>query len=367
MTIYSNPEDEVIDGQNIELEEIQSEEEDSLEGITRYELFTYPADFTLEVLHNKLKEGEIEIPKLQRRFVWTQYQASRLIESFLLGLPVPPVFMYAEKRSEKLMVVDGQQRLKTIHFFFEGIFGEEHAGKKTVFRLNLNEKSPFEGKSFVDLKKEDKRLLKRQVLRAFVMKQVDPSDNNSIFHVFERLNTGGTQLTNQEVRNCIYSGAFNELLIELNKEDSWRKIIGKEKSDRRLRDVELILRFLALYYENPSYEKPMKDFLTNFMIFHRNGAKNSEFKEVFLSTSAEILSSLGNKPFHIRAGLNTAVFDSVYVAFASKGRTIPENMAKRYSSLIENSDFQKLTSGATTDVDTVKNRIALAKEILFGE
>jgi hypothetical protein len=355
------------DAQKFYLENIQSEEEDSNLGTTKYELFTYPADFTLEVLHSKIRAHEIEIPKLQRQFVWSQMQSSRLIESFLYGLPVPPVFMYAEKGSERLMVVDGQQRLKTIFFYFEETFGEEHAGKKTVFRLKLHENSPYDGKRFSDLKDEDQRLLKRQVLRMLIMKQVDPNDNSSIFHVFERLNTGGTQLNNQEVRNCIYSGPFNDLLLELNEDENWRKIVGKILPDKRYRDVELVLRFLALFFKNQSYTKPMKDFLTNFMINNKSGSDNQYHAKIFKSTAQKVLTYLGDKPFHIRAGLNAAVFDSVFVAFAGHENGIPEDVNDRYKALIDSEEFKELTSGATTDVDTVKQRINLAKKTLFGE
>lgn len=352
---------------DIEVEAIPGEEADRTAGATRYELFTYPADYTLEVLNQKLQTDEIEIPTLQRRFVWSQKQASRLIESFLLGLPVPPVFMYAEKKSETLMVVDGQQRLRSIKYFFDGSFGEEKLGKKSVFRLQIDDKSRFNGLTFSDLKDEDKRLLKRQVLRAFVMKQVDPNDNSSIFHVFERLNTGGTQLANQEVRNCVYAGKFNDLLHELNSLKEWRKIVGKEYPDKRLRDMELVLRFIALYKKPLSdYLKPMKDFLTNFMIANRDGKNNDEFENIFLQTSKKVLSELGEKPFHIKAGLNTAVYDSVFCAFAKNIHLNVNNLKQKYDALIQDTEFLALTSGSTTDVENVKRRFAIATDYLFG-
>src|SRR5271168_2668706 len=147
-----------------------------------YDLFTYPADFTLEVLHQKLSVNkDIIIPRFQRKFVWSVVQASRLIESFLLGLPVPPVFLYSERNSDKLLVVDGQQRLRSVSYFFNGYFGEEEGGKRNVFRLKLGERSKWDGLSIADLTPEDHSKLKNGVLRSYVMKQTNSDDNKSIW------------------------------------------------------------------------------------------------------------------------------------------------------------------------------------------
>src|ERR1051325_3248391 len=105
-------------------EAIESEELDRENSPPTYEINVYPADFTLEGLKKKLEDKELKLPEFQRSFVWTQKQASKLIESFLLGLPVPPVFLYVDRKDGKFLVVDGQQRLKTIQYFFDGYFGE---------------------------------------------------------------------------------------------------------------------------------------------------------------------------------------------------------------------------------------------------
>ncbi|MGH3842538.1 MAG: DUF262 domain-containing protein, partial [Pseudonocardiaceae bacterium] len=90
----------------------------------------------------------IEDPRLPKRFVWSQVQASKLIESFLVGLPVPSIFLYTERGSENLLVVDGQQRLRSVFYYFEGLFGEERRGQRPVFRLKgISEESPYYGKT----------------------------------------------------------------------------------------------------------------------------------------------------------------------------------------------------------------------------
>ncbi|MBI4661584.1 MAG: DUF262 domain-containing protein [Verrucomicrobia bacterium] len=354
----------------LDLEPLASEAADAEAGPIRYELFTFPADFTLEVLHQKWKNREILIPPMQRGFVWTQYQASRLIESFLLGLPVPSIFLYVERGTEKYLVVDGQQRLRSIFYFLEESFGEEKSGRRTVFRLTLPDASPsqpnpWNGKKFSELRSEDALKLKNSILRAFIMKQVQPGDDTSIYHVFERLNTGGTLLTPQEVRNAVYGGPFNEMLHELNEITAWREILGKPKPDPRLRDIELMLRFLALYKSGSEYEKPMKTFLTDFMRDHRQGQINPELRPGFVRATESIRKSLGAKPFHLRAGLNAPVFDAVSVAFARHSGRAPKDIRERYDRLLKNEDFEKWTRRATTDVEAVKHRISLAAKYLF--
>lgn len=353
---------------DLELEPITSEDEDYESAPPDYQISTYPADFTLEVLHQKWKADEILIPNFQRRFVWKQVQASKLIESFLVGLPVPAVFLYSERKSQKFFVIDGQQRLKSIFYFFEGYFGDEIQGARKVFRLaGLSPDSTFNNKSYEDLREEDKRRLKNSVLRAFVVQQLDPEDDTSMYHIFERLNTGGTLLANQEIRDCVYHGSFVELLNEINKNPSWRRILGKEQPDTHKKDIELIVRFFAMR-DVSVYKKPMKDWLSKFMKKNRNASKDvlGAVRNVFEKTCDKIIETLGDKPFHIRAGLNAAVFDAVMTAFSKHLDAIPADIAERYNRLIKDEEFIRSTSAATTDVDTVKERQKKAESMLFG-
>ncbi len=105
-------------------EPIESELADHDAALRSYEVLTYPADFTLELLVGKWNKGEINIAQGQRKFVWNQAKASKLVESFLIGLPVPPIYFYQDKDDNNLLVVDGQQRLKSIVYFFSGLFGD---------------------------------------------------------------------------------------------------------------------------------------------------------------------------------------------------------------------------------------------------
>jgi hypothetical protein len=355
---------------DVEIEQIKAEDEDYESAPPQYLIATYPADFTLEVLYSKWKAGDIEIPPFQRKFVWKIGQSSKLIESFLCGLPVPAIYLYTDRASQKHLVIDGQQRLKSIFYFFEGFFGEEARRKRTVFRLEgLSDKSEWTGKSFEDFDDAGKRRLRNSVLRSFIVQQLDPEDDTSIYHIFERLNTGGTLLTNQEVRNCVYGGKLNNLLIDLNNNTDWRLILGKSKPDSRLKDIELMVRFFAFNYNFSNYEKPQKDFLSKFMKRNRNPSDEymRQLREVFEKTCKTIISALGNKPFHVRTGLNSAVYDSVMVAFAKHLDQVTTNVKEKYTTLLRNENFLRFTSDHTTDVETVRERFALANSILFEE
>ena len=352
---------------DLKLEPVDSEEEDYESAPPGYQIATYPADYTLEVLHQKWKSDEIEIPDFQRRFVWKQSQASKLIESFLVGLPVPAVFFYSERRSQKYLVIDGQQRLKSVFFYFEGYFGPKKKGRHAVFQLRgLNQQSPFHDRAFEDLLEEDQRKLKNAVLRTFIVQQLDPKDDTSMYHIFERLNTGGTFLANQEIRNCIHHGRFSKFLEEINKVDDWRRILGKTEPDARKRDVELILRFLAMQ-DSDSYKKPMKDYLSKFMRKNETPNKNvlKETRSLFEQTCSAVVANLGEKPFHIRSGLNVAVLDAVMTAFSRHLDEIPEDILERYDELIKDENFERNTRSSTTDVEVVQARLRQAAAQLF--
>lgn len=351
------------------LEEIQSEELDLESTPATYEVITYPADFTLEGLVSKYKKGTLTIPGFQRNYVWNIKQASRLIESFLLGLPVPAIFLFTDEVNNEQLVLDGQQRLMSIVYFFDGYFGEsDKTGRKKVFKLTgLNENSPYFNKTYADLEDSDQAAFNKlndSVLRAFVVKQITPNGNTSVYHIFERLNTGGTQLVGQEIRNCVYHGEFNNLLCELNQYPNWRRIFGNEAPHKRQKDVELILRFFSFYENGHNYERPIKDFMSNFMREnqHLSQPERERFEDLFKSTCDKIVTFLGEKPFHIWSGLNVAVFDSTFTTLAKFG--FPDDLNDRFTALKADDDFIRGVRGATADESIVELRMKLAESYL---
>ena len=344
-----------------------SEEDEDLH--IEYDIAVYPSDYTLRIISDMWNNDEILLPDFQRGFVWSMKQASQLVESFLIGLPVPPVFFYIDEEYHNL-VVDGQQRISSIAYFLSGYFGKETpSGKRNVFRLQgLSENSPYSRKTFDELDSSDKRKLENSVLRAINIRQLSPKhDNSSIFHIFERLNTGGTALKSQEIRNCVYHGPLVEALNKLNGLAGWRDIIGQPNFQKHQRDVEMILRIFSFWERWEDYEKPMKRFLNEQMASYQDGdlSKFYKFGEDFRK-AVEIIGRLNNKkPFHIRGPLNLAALDSVFSLIIRNVDRIPENLEERLENLLADELFRNSIQVSTSDNLSVKTRMTIANRVLF--
>lgn len=346
--------------------EIENDESDEDEGLVSYEIATFPSDFTLGGIYQMWKDKEITIPEFQREYVWGIKQASLLVESFLLGLPVPPVFFYIDDENKNL-VIDGQQRITSMAFYFDGFFGfESIQGKKQVFRLmGLDERSPYFKKKFSDLTETDQRKLRNSVLRAINVKQLSPVENNtSIYHIFERLNTGGTPLKPQEIRNVVFRGEFVAELRELNKDANWRKILGKNNYDKHQADVELVLRIFALSYYLDEYERPMKEFLNQAMKKNQGGTTKfaKDFKKLFPKVAERIITDLGEKPFHRRGPMNTAFLDATFCTLLMYFDSIPDDLSKRFQEFAEDGEMDDYSTLGTTDKNNVNGRFDLASD-----
>jgi hypothetical protein len=356
----------IAEDEDLELEEEVEEDEAPIS----FDIASYPSDLTLSVVKEMWDNGDIEIPEYQRNFVWTIKQSSLLVESFLLGLPVPQVFFYVDA-TNKNQVIDGQQRIVSIASFLDGHFGQESIhGKKQVFRLTgLNPRSPFAKKRFADLSEADQRKFRSAVLRAINIRQLHPKGAaTSVYHIFERLNTGGTPLRPQEIRNCVFLGDFVRILRDLNANRDWRSILGKTTFDKHQKDVELLLRVFALAEHFPSYDKPMKEFLNRVMSEERSGSSErvSRFAAAFPRVAERIVNELGPKPFHIRGPMNASALDAVFATLVRKPSSIPVDLADRYAALRENDEFQKNTYYGTSDRAVVLRRFAVAEEHLFA-
>lgn len=329
------------------------------------------ADLYIKSLIDLWKTKDLKIPFFQRKFVWTLRQASLFIESLLSNLPIPALMFYKDQ-SEYQYIIDGQQRTKSI-LYFTGAIGldevDEDNQKFLNFRLiGLAEDSPYKNKRFNDLDPSIRRKLLNRTLPITTVKVNDDSDLPKIFEIFRRLNTGGTPLTKQEIRNCICAGNFNEFLIVLNENKEWQSFITSENDRKRQRDVELILRFFALYETYKQYKRPMDEYLTLYFEAHRNidEIEREEKTTLFNTVVSAIYNSLGRRPFHIKNGLNSGVCDSVMVAFANNINNIPSDIKDRFHTLTHNNEFYKYCGKNINDNESVKCRIQIATEYLFG-
>lgn len=322
---------------------------------------SYGADLSVDSLVDKLKNGDIKLPRFQRRFVWSQAQASRFIESLLLGLPVPGIFLYREPVSGRLIVVDGHQRLQSLRNFYEDRFRGRNFSLKGV-------SEPLTGLSYATLWGHGRWTLDNSIVHATIFQKVDPTvDNSSVFEVFERLNGAGTPLLPQEIRECIYRGSFNRLLRQLNQGSAWRKIYGPVSD--RARDKELILRFFALKHREDHYSRPLKHFLNEYL--EENARASSEWIEQrrveFMTVTECAATWLPREAF--RRGsikLNAAITDAILVGLSHRLDLGPivnrASLGTIATKLRDNENFLYVTDRSTTDASSVRARIDQAKK-----
>jgi hypothetical protein len=348
-------------------DELTTEEEADEAPYVEFDISVSPSDPSLELLAQQIERGDIIIPFYQRKYVWKIEQASKLVESFLMGLPVPQVFLYVNA-DDQLEVIDGQQRLMSIKYFIDGLFGEEDdRGRKQVFKLKgLSERSEFNGKTFNDLTPKDQRRFRNSTLRAINIKQLKPSlRNDSVFHIFERLNTGGTQLKPQEIRNAVYRGSIVDKLRELNDTPGWRDILGIARADKNQKDIELILRLFSLFQSWDNYEKPMLRYLNKMMDGDRNfESKRAKLFAVRFPKVVKKINQALTKPFRPRGVINSAVLEAVMITLLENDDIEADDLKRQYTKLLQNQKFLEVITGGTTDTLVLKSRIGLAKQML---
>lgn len=344
----------------VEVETVEDATDDDGPMSLRYAIMSYGSDMPVDGIVGRMERGDIFVPPFQRKYVWTPRQASRFVESLLLGLPVPGIFLFREPDTRKHMVVDGQQRLRTLQHYYGGTFPNGRA-----FRLS-GVSTQLEGQAYRDLTDSDRRELDDSLVHATIFEQMEPGDDrSSIYDVFERLNTGGTHLRPQEIRACLYRGGLNDLLFELAAEPSWRQLYLSQNS--RKKDEEIILRFLALVYRAEEYERPMKRFLSRFMEENRHPTdeQREEFRQVFVKTVGEVAGVLGPKALRPEKSLNVAVTDATLVGLAHRLKRGPivdkGGLEAAHKELLLALGKEELYRTGTTDKKRLERRIELAR------
>ena len=361
--------DEIIDRHDEDVEDETAGEKTVAPLV--YNITSYGADYDVAGLVNRMRKDDIIIPSFQRAFVWKEEDASSFIESLLLGLPVPGIFLANERETNKLLVIDGQQRLRSLQFFYDGFFDPKPEDKKKkVFHL-VQVQPQFQDATYQSLSPKDKRRLDDSILHATIIKQEVPKDGDtSIYHIFRRLNASGMILKPQEVRRAAFHGTLLDAIKTLNEYETWRRIFGNKS--KRLKDEELILRFLALFYGAKEYRKPMEEFLNTFVSINQNPAKEflKKVTDLFATTIASIEKASIERPFRIIRGINAAVFDSTMVGVARRLEKGPikghAELKSAYLDLMQNSEYKKAVSESTSDESTVLFRLNLATDV-FAE
>ena len=356
-----------------ELEEKTFHEDDSPEfpppDIVAYNELRSCAD-----LFRMYRQGILEIqPEFQREIVWKNTDKTRFIDSLVKQLPIPSMCFSLDYKTQKWQVIDGLQRIATITRFLSG-------EPWTLSKLDDID-SKLSGQpisKFIDENSElhsyftrvENLTLPITVLRCDYSKR---SHTNYLFTIFHRLNAGGMRLNNQEIRNCIYSGSFNNLLKDLNKDHTWMKI-NRMKNDigYRFTKQELILRFFAFHDKHQDYTGRLARFLNEYMDENRNPSDEfiNKKRELFTRT----VNIVCKKIFEGKASLKLSItiLEALLVGVSFnlsflEGQT-NQHIQSMYKKLLEHDEFsEKKLSEGLSGKQRVTGRIAAAKKTFSGQ
>ncbi len=349
----------------------EAEQMDLLEAEPSPQQVTYSGqDFDVEGLVRRLNKSDILVPTFghedqritsagfQRGFVWTRPQMDRFIESLLLGYPIPGIFL-VRQADRRYLVLDGQQRLRTLQHFYEGTVGGREFSLKNVGES-------LRGLTYSTPPEEQRRLLGNTFFQATVV-DTDGSRESleAVYQIFERLNSGGTQLTPHEIRVALYAGPFTDFLERLNRGGDFRAIYGKVSP--RLRDQELVLRILALYAVAPTYKRPLKAFLNNFAAEHRylQRLDHERIGASFERASGLIANAVGRRAVRYQSRqVNAALGEALFVGLMRRLDFDQEidraGVAMAIREIQSDPNLEDAISRSTADEESVKTRLEIA-------
>lgn len=308
-------------------------------------------------------------PDFQRDFVWNDTNQTRFVDSLIKQLPIPSMCFAFDYKTDRWMVIDGLQRISTIIRFLSA--GDWRLSKLADIEVSIAGKTAFEIKKN---KTESRNLFARvqnQTLPINVLR-CDFSNKRHmeyLFTIFHRLNSGGSKLNNQEIRNCIYGGDLNQLLKKLDKTENWRTINGMtEDHNYRFVKQELILRFFAFFEKPKSYSGQIAKFLNNYMHENRWLKKSdlSEKEQLFERVTKLIRTKIF--PSGPTKKIPTSVMEAMLVAVAKNidflEKTKSSDLKSMYSQLRNDENFRdEAVAEGLSKVDKVSSRFAAAQKI----
>jgi Protein of unknown function DUF262 len=299
-------------------DDIESDDEDleldtSKVKIQDRKLFVHTYDHSVKSLKEQIDDGALLLADdFQRRRVWDDTKASRLIESLLINVPIPVCYL-AELEEGVSSVIDGQQRLTAIYRYLT----DDLKLRSLKIRSDLN-KLKFSQLGVVDRRNFNVRFI-RCVL---ILKESDPKIR---LHVFDRLNSNSVKLNRQELRNSLYRGSLNSLIKDLSKNDTLKKIRRSKDVEKRMNDCEMILRFFALYFNSNNYQGRLAEFLDDYLQLGMkfNSQVSEEHRNIFLKTIEIVDTIFGENAFRRydvanniwKTSINRAIYDIVMLYF----------------------------------------------------
>ncbi|MCZ0939408.1 MAG: DUF262 domain-containing protein [Caldilineaceae bacterium] len=364
----------------------------------KYDITSSPNDFNVRTIVDFIEQGVFRIPVFQRNYVWDLIRASKLIESIILGLPIPQLFLYEQERNSYL-VIDGQQRLMTIYYFLkmrfpvtgrryelreifdrEGRIPSEIFSNDDYFRkfnLRLPSRLPQERNRLHDLNYETlghlRTTLDLKTMRCVLVRQNFPKeDDSSILEIFNRLNTGGMNLTPQEIRASLYNSDFMKMVSRFNADSRWRSLIDQPEPDLRMRDVEHLLRGFAMLTRGAKYSPSMTRFLNQFAKEMQEESQNEiDLLEKMLSSFLDNCVDFPGGIFGTSSRrLNISVFESVFAAACQTGYKdgsghVRSICSEKIASLKQDARFLDAASTKSTNTNKVRTRLSRARRLLL--
>ncbi|WP_158322662.1 DUF262 domain-containing protein [Acidisphaera rubrifaciens] len=328
-------------------------------------------DVTVDELIRRFSQKRIEIaPVYQRQFRWAEKQQSELVESLLLGIPVPPLFMATNSRSAERVqweVVDGLQRLLTLVNFAGDAATRRivHPNQPPLKLTKLDKLKLLNGYEFSELPVDIGSLLMDRPMKVVVLN--DKSDLQVRFDLFERLNTGGVALTQQEVRSCIYRGPFMDFIEKCAKSDRFLSVI--RLPENRMKDgtpEDFTLRFFAFYYRYQLFDHSVKDFLNDFAKEFRyntdTNAMDITFEKTFSYLAKLFPDGIKTRKGQTPVNLFEAISVGAALAITQEARPLVQNQMDWVTS----SDLRSLTTGATNSRARVVGRIEFCRDRFLG-
>lgn len=329
-------------------------------------LFVHPYDYSIRSLKEQVEDGTLVLADdFQRRRVWDDTKASRLIESLLINVPIP-VCYFAELEDSSCSVIDGQQRLTAIYRYLN----DDFKLKSLKIRDDLN-KLKFSQLSIVD-----QRAIKLRIIRCVVI--LKDSDPEIRFDVFDRLNSNSVKLNRQELRNSLYKGSLNNLVKELSKHETFKKLRRAKDVEKRMNDCEMILRFFAFHFNGANYYGKLPKFLDDYL---ESGKKfDSEtleqHREIFLKTIDTVHNIFGENSFRRydfneqvwKSAINRAVYDVEMLYFSRLSldslKHKRDEIIKEFIEIFEDSRFENAIASQPEKVTQMQFRLDLWREKL---
>jgi hypothetical protein len=325
---------------------------------------------TFEIKRMVEKTQEIQLaPGFQRGKVWKAEQKCELIESILMGIPIPVVYVFEDTAGIKQMV-DGRQRISAIIDYMNGRF---------VLK-GLRMLPSFDGKRFKDLEPLYRSKIERYQVPVYVIEP--PTPERVKYDIFDRVNRGGTRLNNQEMRNALYQGPATELLERLSKTESFLTATGNGIKSQRMRDRYVILRFIAFYLarsgkRETTYRSNIDDFLAETMKY-LNGSGSGDIpfvEEIFHQALERSALVLGGDAFRFpvqntnRRPINMALFEVLAYLFATMSSSCfetisPDEMRSRIEALKAEFDTSGYFQGNVDSTPAIEHRFGSVERLV---